>query len=178
MFGGGGGEGALYNVPRFVSMSTTSSLFTNPSLSRSRIWNPSRISRTWAAGNFDSASPFTVIGFAVLALNDCGAPIAVAVLLLELRVGESGGSRAVRRDGVRPRGVQLPEVEGGVAALLWSLWGDEARGVWWALVGDVVGVGVVGRLAGEGEGEEGDSGRRKGEAGDSGRLKGEVRGEP
>lgn len=97
----------------------------------------------------------------------------VVVAALELRVGESGGSRAVR-DGVRPRGVQLPEAEGGVAAF-WSLEGD-ARGVCWGLAGDVVGVGVVGRFAGEGE--DGDSGRRKGEAGDSGRLKGEVRGEP
>lgn len=93
--------------------------------------------------------------------------------MLALRVGESGGSRAAR-EGVGPRGVQLPEAEGGVAAAFWSLRGD-VRGVCWVLVGDVV-VGVVGRFAGEGE--DGDSGRRKGEAGDSGRLKGEVRGEP
>lgn len=94
------------------------------------------------------------------------------VAVLELRVGESGGSLVVR-DGVRPRGVQLPDAEGGVA-MFWSLEGD-VRGVCWVLVGEVV-VGVVARFAGEGE--EGDSGRRKGEAGDSGRLKGEVRGEP
>lgn len=91
--------------------------------------------------------------------------------VLELRVGESGGSLVVR-EGVRPRGVQLPEAEGGVAAF-WSLVG-EVSGVCWSLVGEVV--GVVARFAGEGE--EGDSGRRKGEAGDSGRLKGDVRGEP
>lgn len=83
-------------------------------------------------------------------------------------MGERGGSRAVR-EGVRPRGVQLPEVEGGVA-VFWGLQGD-ARG---GLVGDAV--GVAGRCAGEGD--EGESGRRNGEAGDSGRLKGEVRGEP
>lgn len=88
-----------------------------------------------------------------------------------MRVGEGGGSRVVR-EGVRPRGVQLPEAEGGVGAF-GSLYGD-GRGVCWVLVGEVV--GVVARFAGEGE--EGDSGRRKGEAGDSGRLKGEVRGEP
>ena len=94
-------------------------------------------------------------------------------MVLELRVGESGGSFAVR-EGVRPRGVQVPRAEGGVAAF-WSLEGD-VRGVcvccWWGFVGDAV--GVVGRFAGE----DGDSGRRNGEAGDSGRLKGEVRGEP
>ena len=95
--------------------------------------------------------------------------------MLAPRVGESGGSRAAS-EGVGPRGVQLPEAEGGVVAAIWSLNGD-VRGVCWVLVGDVV-VGVVGRFAGEGEGEDGDSGRRKGEAGDSGRLKGEVRGEP
>ncbi len=41
---------------------------------------------------------------------------AIVVTALDVRVGESGGSRAVR-DGVRPRGVQLPEAEGGVGAL-------------------------------------------------------------
>lgn len=34
---------------------------------------------------------------------------------LEVRVGESGGSRAVR-EGVSPRGVQLAEFDGGVGA--------------------------------------------------------------
>lgn len=93
------------------------------------------------------------------------------VAVLELRVGESGGSLVVR-EGVGPRGVQLPEAEGGVAAFC-SLKGD-VSGVCGVLVGEVV--GVVARFAGEGG--EGDSGRRKGEAGDSGRLNGEVRGEP
>ena len=93
----------------------------------------------------------------------------------------SSSSPSGRREGVRtPRGVQLPDVEGGVAVLLvWSLDGD-VRGVcccfgWGVLVGDVE-VGVVARFAGEGE--DGVDGRWNGEEGDSGRLKGEVRGEP
>ena len=38
-------------------MSVTSSLFTAPSLSRSSIWNASRIVRTWEGCNWDSAFP-------------------------------------------------------------------------------------------------------------------------
>lgn len=53
--GGGGwvrGEGGVggYDLPREVSISITSSRVTRPSLSRSRIWKLSRISRTWAGG--------------------------------------------------------------------------------------------------------------------------------
>lgn len=39
----------------------------------------------------------------------------MVVAVLEVRVGERGGSRAVR-EGVSPRGVQLPELDGGVGA--------------------------------------------------------------
>lgn len=144
-FGGKGrGEGGV-GKPRFVSISCTSSRVTKPSLSRSRIWKPSRSERTWVAGSVESASLFA---FGVGRVGLCGL---VAVVV---RVGDVGGSRAVRR----ARGVQsLLEVEGGVLGCCWSLEGG-------FLVGD--GVGVVGWLAGEGE------------AGESGRLKGEVRGEP
>lgn len=127
---GGGGEGGFENAPRFVSISTTSSLLTKPSLSRSKIWNPSRISRTCDTGNRDSASPFA---------TTIGLPIAVVVYGffaagIVVRVGESDGSSSspCGREGVRPpRGVQLLEVEGGVAMLLlWSLEGDDdVRGV-------------------------------------------------
>ena len=48
--------GGERDAPRFVSMSATSSRVTRPSLSRSRIWNPSRISRTREAGIWDRAS--------------------------------------------------------------------------------------------------------------------------
>lgn len=48
------------------------------------------------------------------------------VAALEVRVGDSGGSLVII-EGVRPRGVQLPEVEGDVVAF-WSLKGD-VRGV-------------------------------------------------
>lgn len=79
----------------------------------------------------------------------------MAVATLELRVGDIWVSRSRGvREGVRPRGVQGLVSEVGVVVVFWSL------------EGEVSGVGVVGRMVGEGD--EGDSGRRKGE----------VRGEP
>lgn len=42
--------------PRLVSMSTTSSRVTWPSLSRSSISNASRISRTWPVGSLERGS--------------------------------------------------------------------------------------------------------------------------
>lgn len=106
---------------------------------------------------------------------------------LELRVGDVwGGWVEGSREGVSPRGVQVVVSEVGVVAV-WSLDGElsgvawmnfvgEGRGEWVSFVGEGDGVGVVGRIAVEGE--EGESGRWKGDAGDSGRRKGEVRGEP
>lgn len=165
-------------------MSTTSSRVTRPSLSRSRIWKPSRISRTCDEGSRDSASAVPLLSLSVIVVIvgggrrpappllllgwGCGfAAAAIVVAMLEVRVGDS--------EGLRARGFQLPEVEDGATAAVaegWSLWGGDASGgcCRWGLVGE--GVGVVG------DGEEGESGRRKGEAGESGRLKGEVRGEP
>ncbi len=136
-------------VPRFVSISTISSLPTCPSPSRSNTWNPSRISLACAAGNFDSASPLTAIGLAVR--FDC------VDTVLAPRVGEVGSSRCAIA-GLKPRGVQLPSFDKGLE-------------VFWSLEGDWRGVLV---LLGDGEGEVG---RKDGE-GDSGRRNGEVRGEP
>lgn len=114
-----------------MSISTTSSRLTRPSLSRSSIWNPSRISRTWDVGSRDRASLLfspSVVGlvffFAVLSLLWLLLFFAaiIVVALEELRVGESGGSLVMAlREEVwampGPRGVQLPEGErGGVEA--------------------------------------------------------------
>ncbi len=73
---------------------------------------------------------------------------------------------------LRPRGVQAPLSEVGVVAS-WSFVGEGLLGRA-ILVGEKV--GVVGRIAAEGE--YGESGRRSCVAGDSGRRNGEVRGEP
>lgn len=101
---------------------------------------------------------------------------------LELRVGEVWGEWVEgRREGVSPRGVQVVVSEVGVV-MVWSFTGDVSGVTWMDFVGEgrgewvSFGVGVVGRIAIEGE--EGESGRRKGDAGDSGRRKGEVLGEP
>ena len=94
----------------------------------------------------------------------------MAVMMEELRAGEGISQGLVR--GLRPRGVQVSLSEVRLEAS-WSLEGEGLRGSA-ALVGDIV--GVVGRMAAEGE--EGDSGRRSCVAGDSGRRNGEVRGEP
>lgn len=48
----------LPDVPSWFSMSATSSLFTTPSLSRSRIWKPSRSVRTCGGCSCDSALPW------------------------------------------------------------------------------------------------------------------------
>ncbi len=103
-------------------------------------------------------------------------PIGMAVVMLELRVGDTGSSRVVGvSEGVSPRGVQKASFEVGVE-VFGSLVG-ETMGVCCCFMGEGRGVvGVVGRIVVEGE--EGDSGRRKGEAGDSGRRNGDVRGEP
>ena len=74
--------------------------------------------------------------------------------------------------GLRPRGVQVPLSDVGVVASS-NFVGEGLLGRA-TLVGE--NVGVVGRIAGEGE--DGESGRRSWVAGDSGRRKGEVRGEP
>lgn len=50
-------------VPSWFSMSATSSLLTTPSLSRSRIWNPSRRFRTWDGCSWDSAFPCATMVF-------------------------------------------------------------------------------------------------------------------
>lgn len=47
--------------PRLESMSLTSLRVTCPSSSRSRIWNPSRISRIWGAGSLLMASALLLL---------------------------------------------------------------------------------------------------------------------
>lgn len=150
---------------RFVSMSTTSSRVTRLLEDRSRREKASRIERIWEGGRVARGSVF-----------NWERPIGMMVATLELRVGDVGGSRAVRvREGASPRGVQKASFEVGVE-VFWSLDGD-VMGVCCCFVGEARGaVGVAGRIVVDGE--EGESGRRKGEAGDSGWRNGELRGEP
>lgn len=81
--------------------------------------------------------------------------LANALTVEELRVGETGTSRFVVKDGVSPRGVQLSLSDFGESAF-WSFEGD-VRGLAWGLVGEEI--AAAGRLPsdGTGEGEEGDS---------------------
>lgn len=87
-------------------MSTTSSRVNCPSLSRSRIWNPSRISLTCAGGSLARASPLRPL-VAVIE-----APFATCVP----RVGDAGSSRWVM-DGVSVGEVHGPSWLVGVLLL-------------------------------------------------------------
>jgi hypothetical protein len=140
-------------------MSATSSRFTTPSLSRSKIWNPSLNSLTCAGCSFDKASPPPVFLLAAII-------VLLPVSRLEALVGDFSGSLSVGESlgaGGRPLGVHCSD----------SFTGDCARfildGVPIVLVGDgascLVGVVELRR----GDGEAGDSGRRNGE--DRGELK-------
>ena len=142
----------MADIPRFVSISPTSSRVTCPSLSRSSTWNASLISRTCAGGSFDSASLSAIFDQPIIPIP---APFAA-------RVGDMSCWGYIAEGVVeRPRGIQSPPMEGGVLTF-WSLDGD------WMGVCVFVGelVGVVGRIVVEGE------------RGDEGRWKGVVRGEP
>lgn len=145
-------------TPSWFNMSATSSLPITPSLSRSRIWNPSRNSRTWTGCNFDNEliSPAgrgaASVDAAVPDFSSAFAP----------RVGDDGGWR---RAGVRPRGVHESEtsvMDSVIGVLPWFSFDDvEVKcAIWGGLVGEVVGVVELRK----GEGEAGDSGRRNGEA--------------
>lgn len=100
---------------RLVSMAITSEGVTWLELERSRSWKASRMERSWEGGRGEMV--VVVVG--------------IAVAMLEVRVGEICGVWVLgRREGWRPRGVQL-EVEGevGVGVVAgWSLEG-ELRGV-------------------------------------------------
>ena len=77
--GGKRGEGGVkwwVIVPSWFSISATSSLLTTPSLSRSRIWNPSRRFRTWDGCSWDMAFPCATMVFV------SGAPRAVDAWLV------------------------------------------------------------------------------------------------
>lgn len=159
-----------------MSISTTSSRFTIPSLSRSKIWKPSLISLTCAGGSFASASPPSAVRFIDASLLAKG---------VELRVGEVDGAKYDSRfvnEGVKFRTVLLSSSPSSPSSSIvgvvtvWSFEGD-CNGVC-GFVGEVV-VGVVGRAAAVDVGVEGRT-KEVGEEGegDSGRRKGEVRGEP
>ncbi len=143
----------------------TSSRVTWPSLSRSRISNASRISRTFAVGSLRTGSRLSgacLSEFEKNWLSTVDAPL----LLLGVRVGEVAFSR--REVGLWRWFEKLEEAERGEVVVFASLVGDESgvnglAGEVKGLVGDV---GVVGRRTLDGD------------AGDSGRRKGDVRGEP
>lgn len=107
---GGGLVRRSNDLPTWVNMSATSSLPTTPSLSRSRIWKPSRSSRTCAGWSFETA---------FMSLVGCDE---VVIIVLEPglgefapRVGDVGGSRCEGTVATRPRGVH---VSASVAGLL------------------------------------------------------------
>lgn len=152
------------DVPRFVSISITSSRVTCPSLSLSKISNVSLSSRILAVGSLSRGSWLSGTCFSELVKTSLSAE---APLLVEVREGEAGTSRRGVKLG---RGFdQLEVFERGEAVAFASL------------VGDAIGVkGLAGELRGCLVGEVGVVGWRTvdGDAGDSGRRKGEVLGEP
>jgi len=148
-----GSERETMHLPKFLSTSATSSLLTSPSLSRSRTWNASRISRATLGGSFAAASvPAPPVPLERIPITGDECPGERAPL-----VGEGGSSLVNLGCGM---GSVLGDTESSSAAVYdWlSLLGDTI-GVWPLLLGELP--GVPGRAEG---GEFGVEGRRKGDA--------------
>lgn len=131
------------DLPSWFSMSATSSLFTVPSLSRSRIWKPSRKVRTCAGCSWDNALLWPVMDVEDAVVTGAGRC--------------ARGDPNISGDGccvvVCPLGVRLSVVPVGVDAANF-----EELLVWPDFDGDAEGV-----VCRSGDGDAGDSGRRKGE---------------
>lgn len=128
------GQGAPQDLPSWFSISATSSLPTLPSLSLSSIWKPSR-------------SVLTCDGCSCDRLFPCPRAEAPEVVVDD-RAGPLAATGAPEPSLPKPRGVLLPVVEVGVAALAPYFELTDTCG---PLAGDPVGVDCL-----SGDGETGD----------------------